>query len=836
MDSVVNRSNKFLIFLIGFLLIPVNLFSITVRAKLYSAKKDQPERNLSIVIFETKKTFQTDKEGFVNLEFPAAGEYTLRLLRDTGMQELKFNATENESRTIYTDKINIPKGGIVVEGDREKTVASRTKVRYEEIKRMPGTFGEALRALETLPGIIPNIGFGGGANGIIVRGADPNSNTFLYDDLPILYPYHLDGLTSVIHNDLIKSIDLYRGAFPANYNNATGGIIEIETVDSVKTKKGAFQTSLWNTTAYSATPFSDGKGYIAIAGKVGYLDKTIGASGLLPDGIRLPRYNDSQIKFVYNFSSNHQVSFYNLTAQDNFALAATTNQGNDPTKDPFGSFAGGRFNIGQSFRTTALRYTWTPGDKFNNRFTLINYDPITQFNIGLGSIVGKRFTRPAYLGLRQDASWNITSNIKFDFGSEYRQLSFRTYGEEIFLRDPTNPSPNPFNTSNPDFLTRPLNIKGSSSYYNLYTTIKLKYGNFQFEPGVRYDYIEAIKNGALGPRATLSYSIPEILNGLILFGSAGDVTRFPGNTSFNSQTGNPDLRFEKARKTGIGVEQKFAQLYELKIEGFRNEFRQTIVDDPYISDPIGLNPDKSQLATQPFVTNRPRNFSNRGSGWSHGYELLFRKNSKTGLRDWFGWISYTWSQSFQNTNIYQIYDGDTFQYSSLERRVLAEFYNNSKEQLAVWDRTHVANVIYGWRINDEYQIGGRWSYLTSTPIQPIIGDDGGRFVNPANGLNYWNPKYSNNPFSSEYGNVKRGRDFHRLDIRIDKFENYSWGYLNWYIELINIYIRKNTNGESFDNSRPFSATNPIPAETFGTLVLPGNQVIPFFNIGMEVHF
>lgn len=102
---------------------------------------------------------------------------------------------------------------------------------------MPGTFGEALRALETLPGVIPNVGFGGGANGIIVRGANPNANTYLYDDLPILYPFHLDGLTSVIHNDLIKSIDLYSGAYPANFNNATGGIIEIETVDSVQKQK-----------------------------------------------------------------------------------------------------------------------------------------------------------------------------------------------------------------------------------------------------------------------------------------------------------------------------------------------------------------------------------------------------------------------------------------------------------------------------------------------------------------------------------------------------------------------------------------------------------------------
>ncbi|GBF50888.1 TonB dependent receptor [Leptospira ryugenii] len=812
------------------------MFAVTLKLRFYNAKTETGEKNLTVMVFETKKFFQTDGEGNVNIEFPNAGEYTLRLLRETGPTDIKISVSGDETRTVYTERKAPPKGGITVEGEREKTVAARTKVRYEEIKRMPGTFGEALRALETLPGVIPNIGFGGGANGIIVRGADPQSNTFLYDDLPILYAFHLDGLTSVIHNDLIKTIDLYSGAYPANFNNATGGVIEIETVDAVQKTKGAFQVSLWNTTAYAATPFANGKGYVAVGGKYGYLDRTLGQSGLLPDGIRLPRYNDSQVKFVYNFSQEHQIAFYNLTAQDNFAIAAPNNGANDPTKDELSTFAGGRFSVGLSFRTTALRHTWTPSEKFQNRLTLINYDPITENNISLGSIQGKQFTRALYVGLRQDATWTATSQIKVDFGTEYRKLSFNDYGTEIQLRDPTNPSPNPYNTTNPDFVSRPLSVRGTSGYYNGYTTIKAKFGNFAFEPGVRYDHLEITRNGALGPRATISYTFPEVLNGLTIFGNGGDMARFPQTTVFNRETGNPNLEFEKVRKTGGGFSLKFGQVYEVKIEAFKNQFRDTIVNDPFASVPIGLNPDKSQWLSNPLVSNRSLNYSNKGTGWSHGYEVLLRKNSKQGSRDWFGWVSYTWSQTFYNSNIYRVYDGDTFQYSAVERQVIAEYYNNSKEQLATWDRTHVANVIYGWRINEDYQLGGRWSYLTSVPYQRVIGDDGGQFSNPANGQTFWNARYSNNPYTAEFGNTKRGADYHRLDIRLDKFENYSWGYINWYLEIVNVYLRKNTNGESFDNSRPFSGTNPVPSQTFGTLELPNRTVIPFFNIGMEAHF
>lgn len=834
-----NSANKKSIKLILALLVALianPLFSVSVKAKLYNAKTEKGEKNLSVMVFETKKFFLTDAEGNVNIEFPAPGEYTLRLLKETGTVDIKITVNGDDTRTIYTEKKAPPKVGINVAGEREKTVASRTKVRYEEIKRMPGTFGEALRALETLPGVVPNIGFGGGANGIIVRGADPQSNTYLYDDLPILYAYHLDGLTSVIHNDLIKSIDLYRGAYPANFNNATGGVIEIETIDSVNKAKGAFQVSLWNTTAYSATPFANGKGYVAVGGKYGYLDRTLGQSGLLPEGIRLPRYNDSQVKFVYNFTPEHQIAFYNLTAQDNFAFDVPNKPVNDPTKDELGTFSSARANFGQSFRTTALRYSWIPSDKFQNRLTLISYDPIQEYNVGIGTIRGKEFTRATYAGLRQDATWTPNAMFKIDFGSEYRRLAFRNYGDQVRLRDPNIVNPNPYNTTNPDFVTQPLNVVGTSGYYNAYTTVHVKVGNFAFEPGVRYDHLQATKNGALGPRATISYTFPEVGKGLTIFANGGDMNRFPQTTVFNQETGNPDLRFESVRKTGVGIDQKINSVYEVKIELFKNEFKNTIVADPYASIPVGLNPDKNQWLSQPLVTNRSLNFSNKGDGWSHGYELLLRKNSRQGSRDWFGWISYTWSQSFSNTNIYKIYDGDTFQYSAIERKVLAEYANNSREQLATWDRTHVANVVYGWRATEEYQIGGRWSYLTSTPFRPITGDDGGRFTNPANGITFWNDTYSNNPYTADYGNVRRGADFHRLDIRFDKFENYSWGYLNWYLEIVNVYLRKNTNGESFDNSRPFSATNPTPSQTFGTLELPNRTVIPFFNIGMEAHF
>jgi hypothetical protein len=67
--------------------------------------------------------------------------------------------------------------------------------------------------------------------------------------------------------------------------------------------------------------------------------------------------------------------------------------------------------------------------------------------------------------------------------------------------------------------------------------------------------------------------------------------------------------------------------------------------------------------------------------------------------------------------------------------------------------------------------------------------------------------------------------------------------MNWYLDLINIYGRRNASEEFFDNTRPFSNGNP--SFSYDTLNSPyiqsplsGGRVIylPMINFGIEVRF
>ncbi|EMO82896.1 TonB-dependent receptor plug domain protein [Leptospira santarosai str. AIM] len=841
---------SFLFFI--FLAVPtMEVFAeVTFRARVYSHSKNSGEANVRIMLFETQKFYQADAEGYFQGVAPSSGVYRFRFLKDTGFQEIRKEIGEGEELIVLDfdqsskSSAGGSKGGdINVTGEREKQLMSRTKLRFEEIKRMPGTFGEPLRSIETIPGVVPVSAFGGGASNFSFRGADPTTNLYLYDDLPILYPFHFDGLTATINGNLIKSMDVYTGVLPANFNNALGGVIEIESPDKVERSSGNFLSSLWAASANYQTTFANGKGYIMGAVKVGYMDKTfetfgtITGTNTLPDGVRLPRYTDSQVKMVYNFNDKHQISFYSLTAKDDTAFNPPVKRHNDPTKDQFAEYSGGNLSVGQGYRTQALRYIWRPVEKFVNRITLISYDPFVDYNVLFGSLKAKQRASGAYTGIRQDAYWDPNKHFTLEFGSEMRFLNYNTTGNTIQQTDPNNPDPNPYDTVTPDFKTVSDNNKVKSKYYNAYTTMKIKFGGLLIEPGARYDYIPYIKNGALGPKTQVSYKFEEgPLKGTTVFGGAGNHFNFPLDTRFSEQNGNPHLKFQKSFKYGGGVDHQLNSNWQVKGEVFKQEFSNLIGTDPYITEIIGTNPDQYGKVFQPYVLNKPLNYSNNGVGHSRGYELLIRKVATPGKRDWFGWISYTWSQTFRNPNIYKP-DGIVAPVATgPEQRLLAQSYHNSKQTLYDYDRTHIINLVFGWKFSQNWQFGARWSYLTSMPITPIVGDDGGRFSNPANRQTIWAPVSANNPYLADYINTKRLNDYHRLDIRIDKFLNYEWGYVNTFFEIINVYMRQNVAGETFNVTRPYSSTNPKPNPTFGTISLPGGVVIPFFNIGIEVKF
>lgn len=864
------------------------LLALDFTARLVDPATSKPIADAQLIVIETRQKYFTNARGEAKITVPAPGFYTFRAITPDGtlVQPRLQVLSDGQQLTIYTGEPPQTKpaddGGsskITVRGNQNKQKLSRYQVRLDEIKRIPGQFGEALRGIESLPGVNA-APFGNGE--IVLRGANEEANTYLVDDLPIGYAFHFFPVNSVLHNDLISTIDIYNGAYPANFGNATGGVIAIETIDEVDRFGGNASFSLWSTNALfkgvipgfgsgssnSAPDNSDEEvpdaarilhipgfgfgqadsaelgdanigdpvsaeesdsnsgGYWIGAGRVSYLHLTL--SQFAPDGIRLPIYWDGQFKIKYSFSPAHSLYFYALGAKDTFTAEIDNTPEYDPTKELDPILLGASVAIDRAYHTEALRHVWQPGSKFRNTLTLTNTENIFFIQGRLGQLRADQEASIGFTGLRNDFDWDIVrDHILFEGGVEFRAGRYRNQGITARFNDPNDRSPDFFDTENPDFTIVPVRDYNEYQYNSGFAMLTLAGYGFEFKPGARVEHFGLTKQTVVDPRGTLSYTFPTKTS---LLAGAGVYHRLPDPNEFSSSAGNPNLLMERAEHYAGGVQQELGD-WLMKAEVFRQYYTDIVVADPYVTTPFRENQDNFTRYTQPILFNDSLGFSNDGNGFSEGFELYIKKSKAPRVNGWYGWISYTWSRAIRN-NHQHIFTADelTRVTTTDEARIIAQ-YDNTQDRYADFDRTHIMNIVFGYQISPEWQFGMRWRYQTSAPYTQIIGDDGGRQQNQ--GRRIFDPVFS------PYENTERTAAFHRLDLRIDRFFRYGWGYGNFFVELLNVYVRENETGKSWNRQRPFSATNPESVTDF--VLLQQSQgdktyFIPFFNVGIEMKF
>ncbi|MBX7058505.1 MAG: TonB-dependent receptor [Leptospirales bacterium] len=850
------------------LLAPGALLALEARLRVIDPSNQQPVADAQAIILETRQRYFTDNRGEATISVPAPGRYTVRVILPDGklLQASLEIRSANQLLSVYSSQP--PAAGrqtadsqqeIVIHGSRDRTQLSRYQVRLDEVRRIPGQFGEALRGIESLPGVSA-APYGNGE--ISLRGADEGSNTYLVDELPIGYAFHFFPVNSVLHNDFLKSIDIYNGSYPAAFGNATGGVISMHTVDGPRRFGGHSSFSLWAANALFQAPFDFGpsdaaaaqtgpaaqtaaagsedqrtteaapesdsgvSGYWIGAGRISYLHLTF--SSLVPNGVNLPIYWDGQFKSMVRFSPEHSLYFYALGARDTYSLDSKDNGPQlDPTKEIDPIFIGANVAFERAYHTEALRHVWQPGARLQNRITAL-YTNSSYFIQGqLGILRADQEVQQGYVGLREELFWDpIPDHLGLEAGGEIRSFFYRNNGITVRQRTVDDGSVSFFRTTNPDFEVVTVRDSQKTELNSGWAQLSLAGYGFEFKPGVRADSFGLSGQTVSDPRGTISYRFP---TRTLLIAGGGVYHRAPEPNEYSPTSGNPNLHLERAEHYSGGIQQEWDR-YLFKIEGFRHYFRDLVVVDPYIRTLARQNQDPYTRYDRPILFNDPLGFSNDGRGWSEGVELYIKRNKEEDEVGWYGWISYTYSRSFRNDHQLrpELLDGN---FSADQIYLLSQVYDNAEEHLADFDRTHIVNVIFGYKFSAEWQLGFKWRYSSGEPYTLIIGDDGGLTQN--RGRTIYEPVYS------RYRNSERLPEYQRLDFRVDRFFNYGWGYGNVFFEMLNVYVRKNVIGKAWDRRRPYSASNPEPTYDFLLLQQDSGDrriLIPFFNIGVEVKF
>ncbi|TGN14582.1 TonB-dependent receptor [Leptospira ilyithenensis] len=860
---------------------------LDIKFQLVRSSSGRPIANATVVAKYAKASGITDGEGTAVLSFPSPGFYEIRIVAgdriETSTKEIRYSG-----QVILISIREQESGGIIVSGERDKTPLSRYGLQQDEIKRIPGVAGDSLKALQTIPGVVIGVPVGVlptaftnvGANAVSgvpysnsergdlsLRGGGTRQNQYFFDGFPLSYPFHLGNQSSVLNNNLIRSFDVYTGAFPSRYGFATGGIISVEGTDRVEQNKTIVNMNFFLTDAYNQTKISPSISMIT-SGRKNYpnfvLLKTY--PDAIPQDAKFAEYHDFQWKMIWDISNEQRLSVQTFGGRDRQAYtkqqASYERDGADP-RPPTG--------LDRLFRTDGIRHIWK-GKSFRNTLSYSRTEFREFFEL--------RITNPAtaenIFGLQNRTSDYLTfaeerleldvleDYIKFEGGVQFRSKETNLKGENITSTNRlfSQIFDNLINSS-PQFRSI---IDGDRIRYHEaagFAEFQGKWHGFRLNPGGRVDTYSGSGEVNLSPRITGGY-VFESTKTSILAGHGIHYNSPVSVEQLSKRAGNPNLFMERSEHNSLGVAQELPKGWSLKLEVFHNIFQNIIVADSYAIDPYSLNNDLRLFVRDPSnainspLTPRNLNYSNSGYGFSEGIEFFVKKTKdpreESGA---FGWISYTNSLTKRNNNQARL-SSDEQRDRSLEnsqRTILAQtkigtnylnyydnnttefIFNNDRMELYDLHRSHILNIVFGYKFSPEWQIGGRYRYFSGSPFTPITGAN--RLNQAATfGANLYIPEYSKAYNSDVYA------PFHQFDLRFDKFDNYSWGYINVYLEFVNFYGRRNQSGQNFDNLRAYErGVNPAPV--YDTVNSPYVQsedprgrivYLPIVNLGMEVRF
>jgi hypothetical protein len=731
--------------------------------------------NVTTTSVKIKITFT----GYERLEkvFELKSDTTISCYLSSNNVIAEVNVKGNDTRQIIKEK---EVGGIRLTG--------------KEIGKIPSLLGEhdLVKALQLMPGI--KMGREG-TSGMYVRGGSPGQNLILLDDVPVYNVNHLFGFFSVFTPEAVKSVDIFKGAFPAQY----GG--RISSVMDIKMREGNLFQSKYDVTIGTLSskiiaeiPLKKEKASLLFSGRRTYFDVLLSPfnKSVSYDGKTTETngyyFLDLNTKLFWDIDKWGKVFWSCYAGRDNYY----TRTQSDYTQKMYSAISTGRkedsrytYNWGNF--TTSLRWNKTIGRKLflNAKFLYSNYSYILDLSSKEEEIYSDTvISESTYQNLSGVKDYGVTADVDF-FLSDKQHI---TLGSRITWHEYI-----------PGKITLKYeNSEGSKNTYqqgsvanaieiDSYIEDKLQLTkHWKMNIGLHHSFfkIDDVVYSSLQPRIRSSFAFGD----WALKCSGGYMVQ-PVHNLINNSTAlavdiwvpsEANIKPSTSLQFDLGVDWVFNLIYSLSVEGYWRNMNNIL----------------TYKKGESFI-NLYENWTDKvisGKGESYGAEILARKNEGKTT----GWLGYTWSVSNQQFNL----------------------LNNGISFPASFDRRHYFTVSVSHQFSSKIQLSGSWIVASGEPITiSTTAYDGDRFYgNSPIEINYLGlfTKRISAPNQIIYYSSLNGQrlpSYHRLDIGVDFKKEKKKGTRIWSFSVYNVYgrnnpsmvsIEENENGELFlKNSSPF---------------------------------
>jgi hypothetical protein len=534
---------------------------------------------------------------------------------------------------------------------------TKRSVEAQVVQSMPGTRGDALRAIEIMPGVART---SMGQGDPILRGAAAGESQVYLDGIPVPFMFHFGGLTSFMSSRLVEKLDVYPGNFSARYGRAVGGVIDITARDPNTDRLHAvLDLSLIDSSAFVESPITAD---LSVAGAVRRSNIDFVFENFVPEDtysvVAAPTYFDYQALASYRLSSSTRLRLLGYGSRDALQLFFADPSDEDP------GLAGSIKGKIQFHRVgVELRNQSTSG--------VSGFANVTAGRISLLQQIGEaeqRFDATELYG-RAEASFELHRMLRLTAGGDFFGwfLAGKYHGPQ--------PGSNEGDPTDGDPLAGQRSISVRDD--DLVVAQPAAYLELAFRPtppllispGMRIDYYGEIEDTSVDPRIAVRY---ELSSSTALKGGIGYYSQPPQSWQSIPGIGNPDLKHFRALQSSAGVEQKLGSAGKVTAEGFYKRVEDIVIATPNREEP---------------------QFVNQGQGRIVGAELSAQARWKN---DGFAYLAYTLSRS--------------------ERRRPGESF-----RLFDQDQTHVLALAASQGLGRGWTLGARFRLVSGNPTTPITG-------------------------------------------------------------------------------------------------------------------
>jgi len=549
-----------------------------------------------------------------------------------------------------------------VQGEKPPREPTKRVIAAEEISRIPGTNGDAIRAIGNMPGVARPPG---GDGMLIVRGSSPNDTQVFVDGTNIPQIYHFGGLSSVIPTEMLEKLDFYPGNFGPQYGRAMGGVVDVGVRSPRKDRLGGLlQFDLVDGRLLLEGPISKSTRFM-VAGRRSWLDAWLGPA-LKDSGVgvtKAPVYYDYQAMVEHDFNRETTLRLFAFGADDRFKLTFNTPDSKDPA-------IGGDAKQATSFERLQARLETRPSSTTRISSQLSVGREGQHFSVGT---LGFDLTMNSFDG-RSDVRMQLAPEITAVAGIDFEYSSY-----DVTWQAPPGNGDSTQNTG-PLFGRPTVELKGKGDVFRpaAYSMLELTpVPGLKLFPGVRADYNADTKGWTVDPRLGVRYDVHAGYPRTTLKGGVGLYHQPPQPYQSIEPFGSKGVGSPSAVHTSLGFEQEISHPVELSVEGFYKDLNNLVVP----------------VAAADSAGNG-QSYQNIGSGRVYGSEFLLRYKPEGRF---FGWVAYTLSRS--------------------ERRDAASDALYTYD----YDQTHILTALGSYKLGRGWQAGLRFRYISGTPYTPELG-------------------------------------------------------------------------------------------------------------------